>query len=209
MKNLYFKLENSILIIIRNPDMIENCETELKSYQEWNLDEIKKLNLFDDVKFLNKDNNQPNIYCTNKNISDNEIVFNGHSDVVPVTKEQDKMWNLGTPWGGEEIDNKIYGRGASDMKGGNISFLYAIKALKNCNITINSKITYTLVSGEETGNHSIGVDNISKFNNKNTFIISGEPTNLNICTSSVGEFYFKLSPLLTPPKNIQYQPCIS
>ena len=47
--------------------MIENCETELKSYQEWNLDEIKKLNLFDDVKFLNKDNNQPNIYCSNKN----------------------------------------------------------------------------------------------------------------------------------------------
>ena len=67
-----------------------------------------KLNLFDDVKFLNKDNNQPNIYCSNKNISDNEIVFNGHSDVVPVTKEQDKMWNLGTPWGGDEIDNKIY-----------------------------------------------------------------------------------------------------
>jgi ABC-type polar amino acid transport system, ATPase component len=43
-----------------------------------------------------------------------KILFDGHIDTVPVPDET--KWQY-APFGGELIDNKIYGRGASDMKG--------------------------------------------------------------------------------------------
>jgi putative selenium metabolism hydrolase len=43
-----------------------------------------------------------------------KILFDGHIDTVPVPDET--KWHY-PPFGGELIDNKIYGRGASDMKG--------------------------------------------------------------------------------------------
>ncbi|SHK01374.1 YgeY family selenium metabolism-linked hydrolase [Desulforamulus aeronauticus] len=42
------------------------------------------------------------------------ILFDGHIDTVPVP--DDSKW-LHAPFGGELVDGKIYGRGASDMKG--------------------------------------------------------------------------------------------
>lgn len=42
------------------------------------------------------------------------ILFDGHIDTVPVA--DDSKWKH-APFGGEVIDGKIYGRGASDMKG--------------------------------------------------------------------------------------------
>ena len=42
------------------------------------------------------------------------ILFDGHIDTVPVP--DDSKWHY-APFGGELVDGKIYGRGASDMKG--------------------------------------------------------------------------------------------
>ncbi len=42
-----------------------------------------------------------------------KILFDGHIDTVPV---DDSKWKF-APYGGEIVDGKIYGRGASDMKG--------------------------------------------------------------------------------------------
>ena len=42
------------------------------------------------------------------------ILFDGHIDTVPVP--DDSKWTY-APFGGEIVDGKIYGRGASDMKG--------------------------------------------------------------------------------------------
>ena len=50
----------------------------------------------------------------------NGLMLSGHSDVVPV--ERDK-WTT-DPFGGQVIDNRIYGRGAIDMKSFTICLLY-------------------------------------------------------------------------------------
>src|SRR5690606_5510867 len=42
------------------------------------------------------------------------ILFDGHIDTVPVPEPS--KWTH-DPFGGEVVDGKIYGRGASDMKG--------------------------------------------------------------------------------------------
>src|SRR6266704_2888808 len=45
----------------------------------------------------------------------------------------------------------LFGRGACDMKGGIVSMLYAILALKECGVELDGKIDLVLVPDEETG----------------------------------------------------------
>jgi len=52
--------------------------------------------------------------CIRGNRPGNVLLFDGHIDVVPVPDES--KWTH-SPFGGEVCDGKIYGRGASDMKG--------------------------------------------------------------------------------------------
>ena len=115
-------LSDSIKFKSINPEMIDENVSELKEYQEWTQKELLAWKIFDDVSLKSSDYNQPNIIATINNDVEGTLIFNGHSDVVPVTKEQENVWDLGTPWGGEIIDNKICGRGASDMKGGSVAF---------------------------------------------------------------------------------------
>jgi len=51
-----------------------------------------------------------------------KVLFDGHIDTVPVGKESD--WTY-PPFGAEIHDGRVYGRGASDMKGAVASFLCA------------------------------------------------------------------------------------
>jgi len=69
--------------------------------------------------------------------------FHGHYDVVPAqSAEQFRPVRK---------EHFLFGRGACDMKGGIVSMLYAILALKACGAELNGKIGLTLVPDEETG----------------------------------------------------------
>lgn len=71
------------------------------------------------------------------------LYFHGHYDVVPAqSQEQFQAQRRG---------HVVFGRGACDMKGGIISMLYAILALKECGAEIDGKIELLLVPDEETG----------------------------------------------------------
>src|SRR5690554_3889785 len=102
-----------------NPDMLAEGETtELRECQEWLAQQLESWQAFDDVQLIGVDTEQPNVAARRKGSGgDADLLFNGHTDVVPVTSEQEENWTIGTPWGGEVIDGKIVGRGASDMKG--------------------------------------------------------------------------------------------
>ncbi|MCM0648212.1 YgeY family selenium metabolism-linked hydrolase [Clostridium swellfunianum] len=52
-----------------------------------------------------------------------KILFDGHIDTVPVP--DDSKW-VHAPFGGEVVDGKIYGRGASDMKGAVSAMIAAV-----------------------------------------------------------------------------------
>lgn len=71
----------------------------------------------------------------------------GHIDVVPAGGD----WKT-DPFGGEIIDEKIYGRGTTDDKGPVIACLYAMKALKDAGYVPNATIRLILGLDEETGN---------------------------------------------------------
>src|SRR5580704_16600743 len=74
---------------------------------------------------------------------DRTLYFHGHYDVVPAqAAEQFKP-----------LRKKyfLFGRGACDMKGGIVSMLYAIRALKELGANLDGKIGLMLVPDEETG----------------------------------------------------------
>ena len=48
------------------------------------------------------------------------MILNGHIDVVPEGDEN--QWDH-HPYSGEKIGNRIYGRGTTDMKGGNVALI--------------------------------------------------------------------------------------
>jgi succinyl-diaminopimelate desuccinylase len=53
------------------------------------------------------------------------IAFNGHYDVVPAGKG----WSV-NPYDAVVINDRIYGREASDMKSGIVAQIYSVEVLK-------------------------------------------------------------------------------
>ena len=71
------------------------------------------------------------------------LYLHGHYDVVPAQSRQQFQ--------PRRKEHFIFGRGSCDMKGGIVSMLYAILALKACRTEIDGKIDLLLVPDEETG----------------------------------------------------------
>jgi acetylornithine deacetylase/succinyl-diaminopimelate desuccinylase family protein len=71
------------------------------------------------------------------------LYFHGHYDVVPAADEEQFQ---------PQIEGDIlYGRGTSDMKGGIAAMVYALRALKDCDVPLNGRVGLTIVPDEETG----------------------------------------------------------
>lgn len=177
-----------------NPDMLTNrADTEMRQCHEWLRDELMRWGSFDEVKLAAVDPEEPNVVARRRGQGKGPgqaLLFTGHTDVVPVTAEQAANWTTGTPFGGEVIDGKLWGRGASDMKGGNASFLWAIKSLADAGVQLNADVLAGCVAGEETGHHTIGVDVLDQAGYTAPFAVLTEPTALEICAATIGEFYF-------------------
>ncbi len=76
------------------------------------------------------------------------IILNGHVDVV--SPEPVDQWQH-DPWGAEIEGNRLYGRGAVDMKAGVIANLFAVKALMEAGIEPGGDIMLQSVIEEEAG----------------------------------------------------------
>ncbi|MGO4888414.1 peptidase [Anaerobacillus sp. MEB173] len=116
------------------------------------------------------------------------IVLNGHVDVVP---EGDvRQWNH-DPYSGEVIDGKMFGRGVTDMKGGNVSLLLAIEALQSLNIKLKGDVIFHSVVEEESG----GAGTLAAILRGYTAdaAIIPEPTNLKIFPKQQGSKWFRLN----------------
>ena len=74
------------------------------------------------------------------------ICLTGHVDTVPLGNEP---WSV-DPFGGEERDGRIFGRGTTDMKGGVAAFVVAAIRLAG-RLKGTAGVTLVLTGGEETG----------------------------------------------------------
>ena len=135
---------------------------------------------FDGLGFSFEETNYKNIsnlVITNGDSKNKTFCFLGHTDVVPPGPESE--WSV-PPFSGEIIDNKIYGRGAADMKGGVACFISALKEFLSENKDPSFNIMVLLNSNEEGKLENGKVDRvINEMIDKDKFIdfcLIGEPS---------------------------------
>ena len=135
---------------------------------------------FDGLDFSFEETNYKNIsnlIITNGDSKNKTFCFLGHTDVVPPGPESE--WSV-PPFSGEIIDNKIYGRGAADMKGGVACFISALKEFLSENKDPSFNIMVLLNSNEEGKLENGKVDRvINRMIDKDKFIdfcLIGEPS---------------------------------
>ncbi|MGQ4832629.1 MAG: ArgE/DapE family deacylase [Candidatus Asgardarchaeia archaeon] len=98
--------------------------------------------------FFEPENGKINIVAKIGNNKDKNLVLNGHMDVVPANDYS--RWKI-HPYSGIIKDGYLYGRGASDMKGGLTGIIFAFTFLSEIEDYLNGTLTLTLVPDEETG----------------------------------------------------------
>ena len=76
------------------------------------------------------------------------LVLNGHIDCFPAGEHE--TWTHGGPWSGAVVDEKIWGRGAADMKCGTTASIYTYAYLYRMRQHLKGRLTLTAVSDEET-----------------------------------------------------------
>ena len=135
---------------------------------------------FDGLDFSFEETNYKNIsnlIISNGDSKNKTFCFLGHTDVVPPGPESE--WSV-PPFSGEIIDNKIYGRGAADMKGGVACFISALKEFLSENKDPSFNIMVLLNSNEEGKLENGKVDRvINEMIDKDKFIdfcLIGEPS---------------------------------
>ena len=115
------------------------------------------------------------------------IILNGHIDVVP---EGDlEQWEF-DPYSGRVEDGKMYGRGVTDMKGGNVSLLLAIQALQSLGIQLKGDVIFQSVVEEESGGTGTLAAVLKGY--KADAAIIPEPTNMKIFPKQQGSMWFRM-----------------
>ncbi|BAB66600.1 ArgE/DapE family deacylase [Sulfurisphaera tokodaii] len=87
----------------------------------------------------------PVVISENGNKNDKLIMLNGHYDVVPTGDVNKWKYN---PFSGKIIDDKVYGRGSTDMKGGLAVFMKVFTEIAD---KVNYNLIFTAVPDEESG----------------------------------------------------------
>jgi len=117
----------------------ENPPSKYKEVANFTEAKMKEMGLITNIK-------RNNVIGEFGNNNGKTLILNGHYDTV----EAFKKWTK-DPFGGEIIDGKIYGRGASDDKSSVTAELFAIKALIDLGVKLKGKVILTAVGDEETG----------------------------------------------------------
>jgi len=116
------------------------------------------------------------------------VILNGHIDVVPAGDKS--KWKY-DPYGGEIVDGKLYGRGTTDMKGGNIATLIAMETIINLGIRLKGDVIYESVIEEETG----GAGTLAAIQRGYTadVAIIPEPSEMRIFPKQQGSLWFEVT----------------
>ncbi|WP_431809204.1 peptidase [Brevibacillus agri] len=131
----------------------------------------------------------PNVVGVWKGAGDGRsLILNGHVDVVPAGDYA--QWS-DDPFSGKVADGKLYGRGATDMKGGNLSSLLAISVLQKLGVRLKGDVIYQSVVEEESGGAGTLATILRGY--KADAALIPEPTNMKIFPKQQGSMWFRLT----------------
>ncbi|MHB1415060.1 MAG: M20 family metallopeptidase [Chloroflexota bacterium] len=117
------------------------------------------------------------------------LILNGHIDVVPAGEN----WTH-EPFGAEEVGERIYGRGACDMKAGIAAMLLAMAALKRSGEEFAGEVLLMAVADEETGG-ALGTRYLLEqgVGKGAAYAIVGEPSNLQVELGNRGVAWLEIT----------------
>ncbi len=102
------------------------------------------------------------------------LQFNGHYDVV----SPGEGWSIAEPFNPKKIDNRIYGRGSTDMKGGVASFLATIAYLagrEDLDIVVEAAV----VPDEEIGGVAGTGYLVNELGSRPNWVVIAEPSGID------------------------------
>ncbi|REL33298.1 M20/M25/M40 family metallo-hydrolase [Rhodohalobacter sp. SW132] len=111
------------------------------------------------------------------------LVLNAHMDTVGVEGMSD-------PFSGKIEGDKLYGRGAYDMKGSISAIVGVAKAVKDHRVKLKGDLILSFVADEEF--ESIGANALIQKISADAAIVT-EPTNLELCMAHRGFCVFKIT----------------
>ncbi|MCU4744556.1 M20/M25/M40 family metallo-hydrolase [Halobacteria archaeon AArc-m2/3/4] len=89
---------------------------------------------------------KPNLLVTLPGTRDRTLLYNGHLDTVPF---DEGVWSFDPL--GERVDDRLYGRGATDMKGALAAMAFALRAFVETDTEPPVDLAFAFVSDEEIG----------------------------------------------------------
>ena len=181
--NLQTLYENSVKILADliafktisgedNNSLINYCDEILKklgatSFKTFD-NEKKRVNLFATLKSKKSNGKKP-------------IILSGHTDVVPVSKS----WST-DPFKATIKGNKLYGRGACDMKGFIACTLAYAPIYSKTNLDRDIHFSFTFDEETACQGAPILIEELKKKGIKDGICIIGEPTNMKIIDAHKG-----------------------
>ncbi len=117
-----------------------------------------------------------------------DLMFNGHVDVVPPGDEAE--W-AGAPFEPVIRGDRVFGRGAADMKGGLACALFAVKAIRDAGIRLRGRVSVASVVGEEDGGTGT-LATILRGHSADGAVVM-EPTELHVVPAQAGSLMFRLT----------------
>ncbi|HMJ61659.1 MAG TPA: M20/M25/M40 family metallo-hydrolase [Bryobacteraceae bacterium] len=125
--------------------------------------------------------NRPNLGARRKGSGGRSLVLSGHVDTVP---RGTQPWTRDA-FGGDVDGNRVYGRGANDMKAGIAMNLFIAEAIANLQIRLRGDLVFESVIDEEFGGVNGTLAGRLHGYNGDAAVIS-EPSFLRICPAQRG-----------------------
>lgn len=116
------------------------------------------------------------------------LIINGHIDVVPPGEES--AWSR-SPWSGHVEGGRVFGRGTTDMKGGTVSALLAVEALRDLGVQLKGDLIFESVVEEESGGSGTLATILRGYRADGAFI--PEPSEMTIYPQQQGSMWFRLT----------------
>lgn len=169
--------------------VIEKCRRLGFSLDIWEIGEEKLVNHPDFCSDRKNFSGNPNVVGVLKGSGGGKsMILNSHIDVVPPGDRND--WK-NDPFSGHIEEGKLYGRGATDMKGGTVAMLLALEAIISSGIKLKGDVIFQSVIEEESGGAGTLAAVLRGY--KADGAIIPEPTNMKLFPKQQGSMWFRIT----------------
>lgn len=132
--------------------------------------------------------NRPNLVATRKGSGGGRsVMLQGHVDTVDAGDLS--LWTRSPT--GEATEDRVYGRGAADMKAGVVSAIAALDVLTDLGITLRGDVLLAATIGEEDG--GVGALSTILRGHRADAVVITEPTNLSVVLAHGGSLVFRIT----------------